>query len=418
MSSLENKQRFIPYRKTDIISMCCEDNHLSTDETLQFEDVCRLLSSIFHFRFHKSLETLKDSYSPVNPDSDTKYVYPKTSEEKIQLEAVLITELKKLLDAANFEEITKEDLDRALQEESLFKIRLNVDFDDFEQVLFFRRGESKKEETLISWFGLRKKEISFINYDRVVIFVKFKDQTYFDQQKRKQLFFTPGSTIIKLFQNIPRSDLEMLFPNTEVKMKTIDKLIIGVPAAIGGIIMLATKLGATLLLASTLLAFWLGMRDEPVILDQTALLGLAIGFGTLGAFLWKQFSNFKNRKIQFMKTLADNLYFKNLDNNTGVFHRLIDAAEEEECKEVILAYYFLLRSGKAINAEELDRSIEQWFQKNYQHDLDFEIEDALEKLKELGLAETHGDQISTIPLNDARIKLDAIWDSYFEFNYT
>ena len=418
MNSEERKERFIPYRRSDIVAMCCEDNHLSMEEVLKFQDVCKLLSSIFHFRFHKSLETLKDSYAPVNPDSDTKHVYPKTSEEKIQMEAVLITELKQLLDAANFEVITKEDLDRALREESLFKIRLNVDFDDFEEVLFFRRGESKKEETLVSWFGLRKKEISFINYDRVVIYVKYKNEKYFDQKKRKELFFTPGSTIIKLFQNIPRSDLEMLFPNTEVKMKTIDKLIIGVPAAVGGIIMLATKLGATLLLTGTLFSFWLGMRDEPVELDQTALLGLAVGFGTLGAFLWKQFSNFKNRKISFMKTLADNLYFKNLDNNTGVFHRLIDAAEEEECKESILAYYFLLRSGKPVNMQSLDHAIELWFQENYQHDLDFEISDAIEKLKELGLAETRGDQITAISLDDARIKLDAIWDSYFEFNYT
>ena len=418
MKLVEKKERFIPYRKTDIVAMCCEDGRLSAEDVLKFQDVCKLLTSIFHFRFHKSLETLKDCYAPVNPDSDTKHVYPKTGEEKIQLETILTTELKQLLNAANFEVLTKEDLDRALQEESLFKIRLNVDFDDFEQVLFFRRGESEREEILVSWFGLRKKEITFINYDRVVIYVKYKDQEYFDQQKRKQLFFTPGSTIIKLFQNIPSSDLEMLFPNTEVKMKTIDKLIIGVPAAIGGIFILATKLGTTLILSGTLLAFWLGMREEPVILDQAALLGLAVGFGTLGAFLWKQFSNFKNRKIQFMKTLADNLYFKNLDNNTGVFHRLIDAAEEEECKEAILAYYFLLRSGKTINSEELDHTIELWFQDRYQCHLDFEIKDALEKLKELGLAEIHGDQIAAIPLNDARIKLDAIWDSYFEFNYT
>lgn len=58
-----------------------------------------------------------------------------------------------------------------------------------------------------------------------------------------------------------------------------------------------------------------------------------------------------------MKTLADNLYFKNLDNNTCVFHRLIDATEEEENKEVILAYYFLLKADKAISAQELDSTI-------------------------------------------------------------
>lgn len=418
LNSPDTQQRFIPYRKADIISMCCEDDMLSQDETAQFKDICRLLSSIFHFQFHTSLESLKASYAPINPDADTHIVYPKTADEKAALETTLVTELTQLLNAANFEEVTQADIDRALEKESLFKIRLNVDFNDFEKVLFFRRGESVKYETLVSWFGKRKKNISFINYDRVVIYVKYKNQTYFDSQKRTDLFFKPGSTTIKLFQNIPRADLEMLFPNTEVKMKTIDKLIIGIPAAVAGMIMLATKLGTTLLLTGTLLSFWLGMRDEPVVLDNTALLALAIGFGTLGAFLWKQFNTFKNRKIKFMKTLADNLYFKNLDNNTGVFHRLIDAAEEEEGKETILAYYFLLRADKAITATELDQSIESWFQQQYQQSLDFEIDDAIEKLHGLGLVESQDGKLTPMPLTQARIQLDKIWDNYFEFNTT
>ena len=40
----------------------------------------------------------------------------------------------------------------------------------------------------------------------------------------------------------------MLFPNSEVRMKTIDKLIIGVPAAVSGVVVIVTKLGATLIL--------------------------------------------------------------------------------------------------------------------------------------------------------------------------
>ncbi len=414
----EKKQRFIPFRKTDIIEMCCDDGTLSGKAIPLFRNLSSLLSSIYHFQFHKSLELLKDCYAPVNPDADTKPVYPKTEKEKEELENTLVLELKNLLDAANFEEITKADLDRALREESLFKIRLQVDFDDFEKILFFRRGESVREETLVSFFGLRKKTITFINYDRVVIYVKYKDKSYFDQKERNKLFFTPGSTVIKLFRNIPRSDLEMLFPNTEVRMKTIDKLIIGVPAAIGGVVILATKLGATLVLTGALLTFWLGLRDKPVVLDQAALVGLAMGFGTLGAFLWKQFNNFKNRKIQFMKTLADNLYFKNLDNNTGVFHRLIDAAEEEECKEAILAYFFLLKSAKPLSASELDRNIETWFETQHGHVLDFEVHDAVEKLEKLGLVEILENKITAIPLEQALIRLDKTWDSYFDFNYT
>ncbi|MBL1319817.1 MAG: DUF3754 domain-containing protein [Methylophaga sp.] len=410
-------EHFIPYSKVDIIRMCAEEGTLSSSDVLLFKDACKLVSSIFHFKFHSSLELLKESYAPVNPDLDTKTPYSKIDDDKEILEIRLVSELKTLLNAANFEEITQADLDRALQEESLFKIKLNVDFNDFEQVLFFRRGESIKQETLSSWFGLKKKTITFINYDRVVIYVKYKDQQYFEKQKRKQLFFQPGSTIIKLFQNIPRADLEMLFPNTEVRMKTIDKLIIGVPAVVGGIIMLATKLGATLLLTWTLIAFWLNMHQQPVILDQTALLGLAAGFGALGAFLWKQFSNFKNRKIQFMKTLTDSLYFKNLDNNTGVFHRLIDAAEEEECKETILAYYFLLRAESSLDSISLDHEIERWFQKKYQCSFDFEISDAITKLIDLGLVTQSGGQFSAIPLRDARVQLDTLWDGYFEFDH-
>lgn len=410
------KQRFIPYRKTDIIKLCADDGYLSASDLESFNDVCQLISSIFHFKFHTNLELLKECYAPVNPDLDTKSVYPKTDSEKQQLDKRLITELKILLNAANFEEITQVDLDRSLQEESLFKIKLNVDFNDFEQVLFFRRGESIKQETLSSWFGLKKRLITFTHYDRVVIYVKYKNQDYFDQQERENLFFTPSSTIIKSFQNIPRADLEMLFPNTEVRMKTIDKLIIGIPAIIGGIIMLATKLGATLLLTWTLIAFWLNMHDEPVILDQTALLALAAGFGGLGGFLWKQFSNFKNRKIRFMKTLSENLYFKNLDNNTGVFHHLIDAAEEEECKETILAYYFLLRANNGLDKASLDESIENWFQQTQQCLFDFEIDDALTKLIDLGLVSQENQKFIAVPLQDARVKLDHSWDNYFQFN--
>ena len=68
------------------------------------------------------------------------------------------------------------------------------------------------------------------------------------------------------------------------------------------------------------------------------LIALLAGLVTLGSYLWKQFNNYKNCKLSFMQTLTENLYFENLDNNAGVFHRLIDDAEEEECKEAILVY--------------------------------------------------------------------------------
>ncbi|MFV1921409.1 MAG: TMEM143 family protein [Methylotenera sp.] len=409
--------RFIPYSRSDIIQLLVNEGSLTQEETNLFKQVCDLLLHIYHYEFHQSLETLKDCYAPVNPDADTYQVFNTNKDALLEKEKRLFEALNALLDKANFEKITETDVKQAISEESLFNIKLNVDFNDFEQVLFFRRGESVRQETLVSFFGLRKQNITFINYDRVVVIVKFKPHSYFSQKRRKQLYFEPGSIIVKLFQNIPRNDLEMLFPNTEVGMKLIDKMMIGVPATIGGIIMLATKLGTTLLLSGSLIAFWLGMRDEPVELNQTNLLALAIGFGTLGGFLWKQFNNFKNRKIRFMKTLADNLYFKNLDNNMGVFHRLIDAAEEEECKEAILAYYFLCIAGKPLSALELDQEIENWFECTQHKTLDFEIDDALQKLLKLGLVKLIPEEhYEAIPPHKATQVLDAVWDNYFTYH--
>jgi uncharacterized protein DUF3754 len=411
------KARFIPYSRSDIIQLLLNERALNKEDNDKFKQVCDLLSHIYHFELHQSLEILKASYAPVNPDADTHQLFHTNSDALIEKEQLLFEALNSLLDKANFEKITEEDVKQAMTEESLFDIKLNVDFNDFEQVLFFRRGESIRKETLVSFFGFRKKDISFINYDRVVVIVKFKPHNYFTKKRRKQLYFEPGSIIVKLFQNIPRNDLEMLFPNTEVGMKLIDKIMIAVPATIGGIIMLATKLGTTLLLSGSLIAFWLGIRDEPVQLNQTNLIALAIGFGTLGGFLWKQLSNFKNRKIRFMKTLADNLYFKNLDNNMGVFHRLIDAAEEEECKEAMLAYYFLITAAKPLTAAELDQQIESCFEQKQQITLDFEIHDALQKLIKLGLVKSISDRYEAIPLSKARQVLDAVWDNYFTYQH-
>ena len=240
MSGNINRNRFIPFRKADVVDMCIGDSGLSEAEVKAFREFCRILEALFHFEFHARLEKLKNCYRPFNPDADTRHIYDYSDEEKSKLQKQLVSEMTAVLDAANFEKVTAEDLKQALGEESLFQIRLEVDFEDFEDVIFFRRGETVKEEILVRFFGLRKKKFQFTNYERVAIYIKFREKAYFEERGRKHLYFEPGSTIIKLFQNVPKADLEMLFPNSKVRMKTIDKIIIGVPAAISGMIVLVT----------------------------------------------------------------------------------------------------------------------------------------------------------------------------------
>ncbi len=406
--------RYIPFRKHDIITMCVKE--LAKDQQTSFKQLCELLASLIHFQYHGTLESLKNNYAPFDPNSDTRLINSVTDQQKAQCQRDFAKDFANVLNAANFEVITHQDLQDALNEESLFKVRLEVEFEDFEEVVFYRRGESQLTETITSFWGLRKKPLHFTNYDRVAVFIRFKDKAYFESKNKLPMGFEPSSTIVKLFQNVPKADLEMLFPNSEVRMRPIDKIIIGSSALIGGAVVLVTKLGASLLLLFALFAFWGGFRDEAVTMTQQHFITLAIGIGVFGSFVFKEWSKFKNRKIKFMKALSDNLYFKNLDNNAGVFHTLIDAAEEEDTKEALLAYTFLLKSEKGLSAQMLDEQIETWFKTKYKCELDFEISDALEKLTRMRLVTRTNYVYSAINLDHAKTILDERWDNLFKYN--
>lgn len=114
--------------------------------------------------------------------------------------------------------------------------------------------------------------------------------------------------------------------------------------------------------------------------------------------------------------LSDSLYFKNLGNNSGAFYSLLNSSEEEVIKETILAYTFLSKSETPLTEEELDHQIESWFMTTLNTNLDFDVKDALLKLKNSGLGfETNG-KWEVIPLDKALIRLDEIWDGVFDYN--
>ncbi|MEP7093957.1 MAG: DUF3754 domain-containing protein, partial [Flavobacterium sp.] len=141
-----------------------------------------------------------------------------------------------------------------------------------------------------------------------------------------------------------------------------------------------------------------------------------IALGILCAYLFRQYSNFINKKIKYGKMLSDSLYFKNLGNNSGAFYSLLNSSEEEVLKETILAYTFLHRSENPLTASELDSQIESWFKTELNTALDFDVKDALLKLKNIGLGIEINGKWEVISLEKAIIKIDELWDTVFEYN--
>jgi hypothetical protein len=372
-------RRFIPFRRSDVAEICLAHEGLDEDARGRYERARERIESHFRDDFSAIRQRAKSLYAPHDPDADTVDIDLGAGDEPGDIAEIL----EELLDRANYERVSEEELEAAFRSSSLFSIRLHVDTSDFADMLLFTRGITQREEQVPLVWGLFPRRVTFLNYDRVVLFLRVRDDVDVETTLGG---CRPGATMLKLFQNVPNADLEMLFPNTRIGMRTIDKLLIGIPAIVSGGIVLTTKLGTTLVLLGSLFGFWLGLHSEEVELNRATTIALLAGLGTLGAYVWKQFSSFRNRKLAFTQALTHNLYFKLLDNNAGVLLRVLDDAEDSECKESLIAYAFLLAADKPITSQELDGRIEAWFEERWRCRFDFEIDDAMAKLARLGLA--------------------------------
>jgi len=58
--------------------------------------------------------------------------------------------------------------------------------------------------------------------------------------------------------------------------------------------------------------------------------------------------------------------------------------------------------------------IEDWFESKWDCAIDFDIEDALQKLLAMELVEGSGGMFTAIPLDTGLVKLGRRWDDYFE----
>lgn len=411
---MSGRERFIPFRRDDVVRMCAARPGLSGEDSKRFGRLARMLCAHFHFRFQSDLDALKDAYAPFDPDRDTRRVSELAADESEARKRRLVEGLEAILAKGNYVRIGEEDIRRALAEASVFRIRLEIDFDDYREFVFYRRGLRTRKQTITTLFGLRKREVEVHAWERVVMLVEFREAEWFEEKGRTDSPFEPESMILKRFSNIPRDDLEMLFPLSRIRMRTIDKLVIGVPAVVSGIIVAATKLAAVVGLVAALVLFWLGIHHDRPTIDGAKLVGLAAGIAAVVSFVFRQYLKYKNRRMEFMKTLTENLYFRNLDNNAGVLTALVDEAEAEEVKEAIVAYRFLLEEEAGLPVDELDRRVEAWFREEHGADLDFDATDALDKLVELELAKREGDRFAVLPLRPALARLDGIWDAFFE----
>jgi len=241
-----------------------------------------------------------------------------------------------------------------------------------------------------------------------------------------RLHFKPGMAYLYLYKDVPKRDLELLFPNVKVWMTWKDRILFIGPLLAGLGPMVIKILPSLGLLAGVVVLYAVGPEtakqfdfDEkknlalwPILVAALSSSMLLIGFAV------RQFLTYKNKKLHFLKRVTDTLFFKNIVSNRGVLMTLVDSAEEELGKEMLLAYHHLLEYGPQTTAQ-LDAAVESWLDEFCGRKVNFDIGKALHKLSAIAapgeLVSQAGGKWTAKPLAEARALMDDNWDKIFDY---
>ena len=390
-----DRQHYIPVSRARVRDELFQLEGISDQQRESLSKVAGMLEAIWHHRAHAGLERLKLLYEKLDPDQ--------LGEPELGGRDEFLSVLFETLGSGNWEGISDEEMQAAMEGESVFPISLDIRSDEFVAMHLFKLGELIVSDVRSSWFGLKKEEVEIDSYDRVIQIIQFQEKEWFDERKRSKHY--PGVEAsglhLRLFKTVPKLDLETIYPNTSPMMRVIDKVKIIAPL-LGGFVTLGLKFGPLLVGADT---------------GDTSLSVIAGLSTALGTYVLKTYMSYQKTKEKYQTQVSKDLYFKGQANNTAVLNLLVDLAEEQEVKEALLAYTFLLvESDKKYSRKTLDSRIEQWLTETFGYQIDFEIADALTKLQQMKLIREEADGLLSVPPTaEALTILDEQWDGIFNY---
>lgn len=414
----DERERFIPVTRFALIDRLTEAGAWPDGQAAQARRFFAYLDYWRQQQYGARLLALERDYEPFSPDSDLLMTRSYTEAERSLLQQRVVSAVEGLLTQANYTRIDPRQVEMILTRESYYGLDLHVDLGAFEELLVFYRGATTRTEHRRSWRTfLRKQEMDVPIFRRLFVLFKLKPEVKRVKEimrargctrrqatraaQRLRSLLPPGvrddQIYIKLFKNIPRSDIEMTFPNTRVQFRPFDKLKLGITSSAG--------LGMS--------AF--GAAGKMALLTTNPLAAAGAMFG-LGGVIFRQCKKFLNQRQRYMVILAQNLYFHAMADNRGVLIKLASRAAEEDTKEEILLYSALAKETvKRSDLPDVDRAIELYMADTFGVDVDFDIEDGLERLIAEGIVTEGADGVlRTLPPAEAAQLIDRKWDALLD----
>jgi Protein of unknown function (DUF3754) len=414
----ERRDRYIPVSRRAILETLSAPDLWPGFDTAAVRTCFRYLAHWRHLTYADKAVELIESYQPFNPDRDIAPSALAAGSGGADHKRAFIDSVRAMLERANYEEIPRANLQALVDEANPYGLELEVNLDEFTDIVLYVRGEST--ETIQPDMAARlrgKKAVEISVFQRVFLMICVKPEEdrikeimthdrVSDTKARKILAknrkalpqnVDHSHVYIKMFKDMPRPDLEVIFPNTRIKLRSQDKVSIGASAGGGvgmGVVSMITKaIAAALTPIGAILA----------------LLGLA------GAAS-QQVASVVQKRTRYMLKVTRNLYFQNISSNQGALALLTERAEEEDIKEELLLYALLAKTS--VRRDELNHAqvaIEEFLAQQFQVQVAFDTEDALKRLIDSGLVVQHADgALMALSPASAAKHIDDMWDVYLD----
>lgn len=409
------REKFLPVTSHALMDRLTAAKQWPNGDAVQARRFLRYLSYWRRHSYTVKLLELEQTYEPFSPDSDLLVTRSFSAEERLAMQKRLVQQMADLLEQGNFTRVDPANVHFILTKDSAYGLDLEVDLNAFEEILIYYRGATTITEHRrdVKRAYMRWKEVRLPVFQRMLLLFKLKPfdvrvrevmgERKIDKKEAEKIVrqlrgllpatVTSDYIYIKLFKNMPRSDVEMIFPNTKVRFRLFDKIKFGVSAS-GGVGMGVFGTVSKLALLS----------------NPYTLAGAVAG---LGGIALRQATNFLNQRTRYMVVLAQNLYFHAMADNRGVMTLLADRAAEEDLKEEMLLYSVLAKERVNIaNLRQVDEAIEGYLASTFKIDVDFDVDDALARLKQEGIViELPDGTLETLPPHEAALHIDKLWDA-------
>jgi hypothetical protein len=407
------RDRFIPLRKSDLLDGLIAHFVVDDGAASELRQLAAMLGAILHQQYFNELDRLREAYFYFDPEVGS--VAHRPAPRLDVAYRALSDEFVRILREANFVEITHAEIMQAFAEHALVRVKIKAPISDYRDIRMFRRGQHRETIEIASLYGLRRRAFDVDVYDDVVLMVATKPDDVAAKRVKPRIGvwhnrskIRGGAVLFKYFRHIARGDLEALLPNVRVVMSVFDQLTLGVPALIGGVPILI-KLASTLTVLFVVAGFYLGLTGTVQDDDTKQALAALSGVFALGSFVLRQWGNFHRQSLIHQKQVTDNVYFRNINNNSGIFNYLIGEAEDQDWKEALLAYAALWLAAVPLRREAVGGHVEELLQQAFGIRPSFAVDAALAKLQEFGLLKQTEATAAVVMPAEAIRRLEQVW---------